>query len=46
MHPLSSTDFTKANEEHKGEAGLPKSTLWNFIKEVLTQNQVLKQGEV
>ena len=40
MHPLSSTDFTKANEEHKGEAGLPKSTLWNFIKEVLTQNQV------
>ena len=39
MHPLSSTDFTKANE-HKGEAGLPKSTLWNFIKEVLTQNQV------
>ena len=40
MHPLSSTDFTKGNEEHKGEAGLPKSTLWNFIKEVLTQNQV------
>ena len=40
MHPLSSTDFTKANEEHKGEAGLPKSTLWNFIKQVLTQNQV------
>ena len=40
MHPLSSTDFTKGNEDHKGEAGLPKSTLWNFIKEVLTQNQV------
>ena len=45
MHPLSSTDFTKGNEDHKGEAGLPKSTLWNFIKEVLTQNQVKGEYE-
>ena len=36
----SSNEIIKVGEDHKGEAGLPKSTLWNFIKEVLTQNQV------
>ena len=40
MHPYPGSDITKGNEDHKGEAGLPKSTLWNFIKEVLVQNQV------
>ena len=35
-----SNEIIKVGEDHKGEAGLPKSTLWNFIKEVLTQNQV------
>ena len=36
----SSNEIIKVGEDHKGEAGLPKSTLWNFIKEILIQNQV------
>ena len=37
--------MTRQNEHNKRknkneEVGLPKSTLWNFIKEVLTQNKV------
>ena len=35
-----SNEIIKVGEDHKGEAGLPKSTLWNFIKEILIQNQV------
>ena len=33
---MNTTDEKNKNEE----VGLPKSTLWNFIKEVLTQNKV------
>ena len=35
-----SNEIIKVGEDHKGEEGLPKSTLWNFIKEILIQNQV------
>ena len=30
----SSNEIIKVGEDHKGEAGLPKSTLSNFIKEL------------
>ena len=40
MSEFRKKEIIKGTEEHKGEAGLPKSTLWNFIKEILIQNQV------
>ena len=34
MSEFRKKEIIKGTEEHKGEAGLPKSTLWNFIKEL------------
>ena len=37
---FSKKEITKGIEEHKGEAGLLKSTLSNFIKEILIENLI------
>ncbi len=40
MSEFRKKEIIKGTEEHKGEAGLPKSTLSNFIKEILIENHV------
>ena len=40
MSEFSKKETTKGIEEHKGEAGLLKSTLSNFIKEILIENLI------
>ena len=40
MSEFRKKEIIKGTEEHKGEAGLPKSTLSNFIKEILIENLI------
>ena len=40
MSEFRKKEIIKGTEEHKGEAGLLKSTLSNFIKEILIENHV------